>query len=130
MNILQPPDWARPSGYSNGISTRGQLIFLAGQIGWDKDGVFQSDNFVEQFKQALRNILSILAEANAGPEHVVRLTWFITDKKVYLDSLRDIGAGYREVMGKNFPTMSVVEVTDLLEDKAQVEIEATAVVPD
>ncbi len=130
MNMLQPPDWARPSGYSNGISTRGQLIFLAGQIGWDKDGVFQSDDFVEQFKQALRNILSILAEANAGPEHVVRLTWFITDKKVYLDSLKEIGAGYREVMGKNFPTMSVVEVADLLEDQAQVEIEATAVIPD
>lgn len=130
MTILQPPDWARPSGYSNGISTRGQLIFVAGQIGWDKDGVFQSDDFVEQVKQALRNILSVLAEANAGPEHIVRLTWFITDKQVYLNSLKGIGAGYREVMGKNFPTMSVVEVADLLEDQAQVEIEATAVIPD
>lgn len=129
MNILQPPDWARPSGYSNGVSTRGQLIFVAGQIGWDKDGVFQSDDFVEQVKQALRNILSVLAEANAGPEHIVRLTWFITDKKTYLNSLKEIGAGYREVMGKNFPTMSVVEVAGLLEDQAQVEIEATAVVP-
>jgi enamine deaminase RidA (YjgF/YER057c/UK114 family) len=127
---LQPPDWPRASGYSNGIQVRGDLIFVAGQIGWDADGNFPSSEIAGQVKQALKNIVTVLAEANATPEHIVRLTWFITDKLAYLNALKDIGAAYREVMGKNFPTMSVIQVTALIEDQALVEIEATAVISD
>jgi enamine deaminase RidA (YjgF/YER057c/UK114 family) len=130
MKHLQPPDWPRSSGYSNGIQTRGDLIFVAGQIGWLPDGSFPSSTMAGQIKQALQNIVAVLTEANASPEHIVRLTWYITDKQAYLNSLKDIGAAYREVMGKNFPTMSVVQVTALIEDQALVEIEATAVIPD
>ena len=130
MRILQPAEWARPKGYANGIEARGRTIFVAGQIGWDKDQRFQAKDFAGQFEQTLRNILAVLREADAGPGHVVRMTWFITDKKAYLAGIREVGEIYRRLMGRNFPTMSVVQVAALIEDEAMVEIEATAVVPD
>jgi enamine deaminase RidA (YjgF/YER057c/UK114 family) len=130
MRTLQPADWARPRGYANGIEARGRTVFVAGQIGWDKDQRFVAKDFAGQFEQALLNIVAVLREAGAGPEHIVRLTWFITDKRAYLTDARRIGEIYRRVMGRNFPTMSVVQVVALVEDEALVEIEATAVVPD
>jgi enamine deaminase RidA (YjgF/YER057c/UK114 family) len=130
MRTLQPADWARPRGYANGIEARGRTVFVAGQIGWDKDQRFQAKDFAGQFEQALLNIVAVLREAGAGPEHIVRLTWFITDKPAYLTDARRIGEIYRRVMGRNFPTMSVVQVVALVEDEALVEIEATAVVED
>jgi enamine deaminase RidA (YjgF/YER057c/UK114 family) len=130
MRALQPTDWARPRGYSNGIEAKGRLIFVAGQIGWNRESKFERHDFPGQFEQTLHNIVAVLAEAGAGPEHVVRLTWFITDKKAYLSQARDVGEIYRRVMGRNFPTMSVVQVTALIEDEALVEIEATAVIPE
>ena len=130
MRVLQPADWARPRGYANGIEARGRTIFVAGQVGWDKDQRFAAKDFAGQFEQALLNIVAVLREAGAGPEHIARLTWFVTDKKAYLADARKIGEIYRRVMGRNFPTMSVVQVTALVEDEALVEIEATAVVED
>lgn len=130
MRILQPADWARPRGYSNGVEAKGRLVFVAGQIGWNKDGKFERHDFSGQFEQALLNIVAVLAEASAKPEHVTRLTWFITDKKAYLSQAKEVGEIYRRVMGRNFPAMSVVQVTALMEDDALVEIEATAVVPE
>ena len=130
MTLLQPPGWAPARGYANGIAATGRLVFVAGQIGWDPvTGAFASDDFVEQAGQALRNIVAVLREAGAEPGHVVRLTWFITDKPAYLAAQREIGRVYREVMGRHFPAMSVVVVSALVEDRAKVEIEATAVVP-
>lgn len=129
MRTLQPAGWPRPKGYSNGIEAAGRTIFVAGQIGWDETETFVARDFAGQFEQALRNILAVLAEADAGPEHIVRLTWFITDKQTYLADAKRVGAVYREVMGRNFPVMSVVEVRALMEDEALVEIEATAVIP-
>ena len=126
--ILQPPGWPRPSGYANGVAAEGRLVFVAGQVGWESDRTFRSDDFVAQFDQALRNTLAVLAEAGAGPEHVTRMTWYVTDKRDYLDRLAEIGAAYRAVMGKHFPAMTVVEVTALMEDRARVEIETTAVI--
>jgi enamine deaminase RidA (YjgF/YER057c/UK114 family) len=130
MRTLQPADWARPRGYANGIEARGRTIFVAGQIGWDKDQRFATKDFAGQFEQALLNIIAVLREAGAGPEHVVRLTWFVTDKHAYLADAKRVGEIYRRVMGRNFPTMSVVQVVALVEDDALVEIEATAVVED
>lgn len=130
MRVLQPADWARPKGYSNGLEARGRLVFVAGQIGWNKDGKFEHRDFPGQFEQTLRNIVAVLAEAGAGPEHIVRLTWFITDKQAYLAEAKTVGEIYRRVMGRNFPVMSVVQVAALMEDAALVEIEATAVVAD
>ena len=130
MRVLQPADWARPKGYSNGLEARGRLVFVAGQIGWNKDGKFEHHDFPGQFEQTLRNIVAVLAEAGAGPEHIVRLTWFITDKQAYLAEAKTVGEIYRRVMGRNFPVMSVVQVAALMEDVALVEIEATAVVAD
>ncbi len=127
--ILQPPGWPRPKGYANGIVARGQAVFTAGQVGWDAEGHFPS-SLAAQVEQTLLNIVAVLAEAGAGPEHVVRLTWYITDRDTYLDELRDIGAAYRRVMGKHFPAMAVVQVVALMEASAQVEIEATAVIPE
>ncbi|MEZ5599461.1 MAG: RidA family protein [Pseudomonadales bacterium] len=127
---LNPPGWAPPKGYANGITARGQLIFLGGQIGWNAQQQFETDDFVAQTRQALANIVTLLAEAGAGPEHLVRMTWFITDRDAYLADQRGLGHAYREVMGRNFPAMSVVEVTRLMEARARVEIEATAVIPD
>ena len=130
MRTLQPPGWKRPSGYSNGVSASGRLIFVAGQVGWDGNEVMASDDFVDQVRQALANIVAILAEDGAGPEHLTRMTWYCTDKRDYLDRLEDVGRTYREVMGKTFPAMSLVQVGGLVEDGAKVEIEATAVVPE
>jgi enamine deaminase RidA (YjgF/YER057c/UK114 family) len=130
MRTLQPADWPRPRGYANGIEARGRMIFVAGQIGWDKDQRFQAKTFAGQFEQTLMNILAVLHEAGAGPEHMTRMTWFITDKQTYLAEIRQIGEIYRRLMGKTFPTMSVVQVAALIEDEALLEIEATAVVQD
>ncbi|MGH9319293.1 MAG: RidA family protein [Vicinamibacteria bacterium] len=125
---LTPQGWQRGKGYSHGVVAEGRLVFVAGQVGWDAEGKFAS-GFVEQFRQALLNTKAILAEAGAGPEHVVRMTWFIVDKREYLARLSEVGAVYREMMGKNFPAMAVVEVKGLIEDGARLEIETTAVVP-
>lgn len=130
LQILQPPGWAKPKGYVNGVAAKGKLVFTAGMVGWNSQGVFETDNFVKQTRQALQNIVETLAEAGGKPEHIVRLTWFVTSKKEYLASLEALGDAYREVMGRHFPAMSVVEVSALLEDRARVEIEATAVIPD
>ena len=127
---LQPSDWLAPKGYSNGVVVTGRQIFLAGQIGWDARQQFVSDRFSEQAGQALKNIVALLAEAGAGPEHLVRLTWFVTSRDEYVAQLREVGAAYREVVGRNFPPMSVVQVAALVEPQAKVEIEATAVIPD
>jgi enamine deaminase RidA (YjgF/YER057c/UK114 family) len=129
MRVLQPEGWARPKGYANGIEAEGRLVFVAGQIGWDKDQRLVAKDFAGQFEQALNNIAAVLAEAGAAPEHIVRLTWFITDKSMYLADSKRVGEIYRGIMGRNFPTMSVVQVVALVEDEALVEIEATAVVP-
>jgi enamine deaminase RidA (YjgF/YER057c/UK114 family) len=127
---LQPAEWARPKGYANGMAARGRMIFISGQVGWDGQGHFASDNLAEQVKQALRNIVCVLKEAQAEPRHLVRLTWYVLSREAYLREAREIGAGYREVLGKHFPAMSVVEVRGLVEQRALVEIEATAVIPD
>lgn len=129
MRILQPAGWPRPKGYANGIEATGRLVIVGGQIGWDETETFQSDDFVEQVRQTLKNTLAVLAEAGAGPEHVVRMTWYITDRSEYLARGREIGAVYRELMGKNFPAMAMVQVVALMEAQAKVEIETTAVVP-
>ena len=126
--ILQPPDWARPKGYSNGILARGgETIYTGGLVGWDAQCRFTSTDFVDQVRTTLKNIVAVLAEAGAGPEHLVRLTWYITDRKAYQDNLQAIGNAYREVIGRHFPAMAVVEVAALMEEQALVEIEATAV---
>jgi enamine deaminase RidA (YjgF/YER057c/UK114 family) len=127
---LQPAEWARPKGYANGVAARGQMIFISGQIGWDSSGQFNSDNLTEQVKQALRNIVRVLQEGHARPQHLVRLTWYVLNRDAYLREAREIGAAYREILGKHFPAMSVVEVQRLVEQRALVEIEATAVIPD
>jgi enamine deaminase RidA (YjgF/YER057c/UK114 family) len=130
VRILQPPGWPRPRGYANGVSARGRQVFVAGQIGWNERGVLAGNDLVSQARQALRNILTILAEADARAEHVVRLTWYVTDREVYLSAARSLGDAYREILGHHYPAMSVVEVSALIEPGALVEIEATAVVPD
>jgi enamine deaminase RidA (YjgF/YER057c/UK114 family) len=129
MRTLQPPGWPRPKGYANGIEAEGRLVFVGGQIGWDADESFASDDFVAQTRQALRNTLAVLAEAGAGPEHVVRMTWYITDRDEYRARAREIGAAYRELMGRNYPAMAMVQVVALMEARARIEIETTAVVP-
>ena len=128
MQVLLPTGWPRPSGYSNGIVAKGRMVFVAGQIGWDVSRAFRSDDFVDQLRQALENTLAVLAETGAGPQHVVRMTWYITDKREYLDRLGEIGAAYRSLMGRHYPAMTLVEVRSLLEDRAKVEIETTAVI--
>ena len=131
MKTLNPKDWAKPKGYANGMAARGTLVFVAGQIGWNAaKGQFESDDFVAQTRQALANIVAVLKEGGAKPEHIVRLTWFVTDKQEYVSRLAEIGKAYREVIGRHFPTMALVQVSALVEDRAKVEIEATAVVPD
>jgi enamine deaminase RidA (YjgF/YER057c/UK114 family) len=128
---LLPSGWAKPKGYANGIAARGTVIAVAGQIGWNPaTGQFESDDFVAQTRQALANILAVLKEAGAGPEHLVRLTWYVTDKQDYVARLAEIGDAYRAVIGRNFPAMTLVAVAGLVEDRAKIEIEATAVVPD
>lgn len=128
MRALQPPGWERPKGYSNGIEADGRMVFVAGQIGWD-NGVFKADDFAGQFRQVLVNTLAVLKEAGAGPEHIVRMTWFVTSRDEYEASLRDIGAAWRELMGRVYPAMAVIIVSGLVEPAAKVEIETTAVVP-
>lgn len=130
MRVLLPEGWPRPSGYSNGIEAKGRLVFVAGQIGWDERGVFTDPSFPGQFKKVLENTLAVLREAGAGPEHVVRMTWFVTDRSAYLAELKALGAIWRELMGRAFPTMSVVFVAGLVEKEAMIEIETTAVIPD
>src|SRR4249920_2534640 len=130
MRILQPPGWARPRGYSNGVLTRGQLVFVAGQIGWDAQCQFQTKDLTGQVRQALENVVGVLAQAGARPEHIVRMTWYLTDKHEYLAASPSIGAVYRQVIGAHYPVMTAVQVSALLEDQAKVEIEATAVIPD
>lgn len=125
---LLPPGWPRPKGYANGIMAQGQHhIFCGGQIGWTSQEVFESDDFVGQLRQALLNVKAVLQAADAGPEHMTRMTWYITDRQAYLSDLRAIGAVYREIMGKHFPAMSVVEVSALIEEQALVEVEVTAI---
>lgn len=127
---LQPPGWPRPKGYSNGISVRGRMVFTAGVVGWDEKEQFVAPDLAGQFRQILVNTLAILAEDDAGPADIVRMTWYVTSREEYLASLADIGAAYRDLIGKNFPTMAVVEVTGLVEAEARIEIETIAVVPD
>jgi enamine deaminase RidA (YjgF/YER057c/UK114 family) len=127
--FLHPKGWRQPKGFANGIVARGRLVFLAGQVGWNAEQIFESEDFVAQTRQALANIVALVAEAGGKPEHIVRLTWFVLDKREYLSRLRDLGAAYRTVMGRHFPAMTLVQVGALVEDKARVEIEATAVVP-
>ena len=130
MTIVEPPGWTPPRGYANGVSAQGRLVFVAGQIGWNGAQQFESDDFVAQAAQALANIAAVLAAAGAKPEHIVRLTWYVVDKREYLASLPALAAPYRAVMGRHYPAMTAVEVRALIEDRARVEIEATAVVPD
>jgi len=130
MQILQPPGWPRPRGYANGVAAQGRLVFVAGQIGWDQQYRFQTDGLAGQVRQALENVVAVLAQAGARPEHIARMTWYVTDKREYLSAARAIGEAYREIVGNHYPAMSVVEVAALLEDRAKVEIEVTAVVPE
>jgi enamine deaminase RidA (YjgF/YER057c/UK114 family) len=126
--VLQPPGWARARGYANGVAAEGRLVFVAGQIGWDADQRFVSDDFAAQTRQALSNVVAVLACAGAKPEHVARMTWYVTSRDEYNAAIAEIGAAYRELMGRHFPAMSVVVVAGLLEPRAKVEIEATAVI--
>lgn len=127
---LQPAGWAKPKGYANGVEARGRSIFVGGQIGWNAQNRFERHDLAGQVRQTLENILAVLAEAGAGPEHVTTMTWFVTDRQAYKGSLKEIGAAWRETFGRHFPAMAVVEVSGLIEDEALVEIQATAVVPD
>lgn len=129
MRHLQPPGWPRPKGYSNGIVADGQLVFVAGQIGWDESETLVSDDFAEQFEQVLVNTLAVLKEAGAGPEHIVRMTGYVTDKQEYLGALRTVGEIWKRHIGRNYPVMAFLEIQALIEDRAKIEIETTAVIP-
>ena len=129
MRLLHPKGWAPTSGFANGVAAEGRQIFVAGQVGWNARNEIVDDDFVAQVAQALRNVVDILAEADARPEHLVRLTWYITDKREYIARSREVGEAYRRVVGRHFPAMTLVQVAALLDDRAKVEIEATAVVP-
>jgi enamine deaminase RidA (YjgF/YER057c/UK114 family) len=129
MRILQPPDWPRPRGYANGVAAEGRLVFVAGQIGWDATQTIVSDDIVQQVRQTLENTLAVLREAGAGPQHVARMTWYVTDRREYLARARELGEAYRALMGHHYPAMAVVEVSALMEERAKVEIETTAVIP-
>jgi enamine deaminase RidA (YjgF/YER057c/UK114 family) len=128
-DVLHPKSWKPALGYSNGIAAEGRMIFTGGMVGWTGDQRFESDDFVDQVRQALQNIVAVLAEGGAGPEHIVRLTWYVTDRQDYLSRLKDLGRVYREVLGRHYPAMALVQVVALVEDRAKVEIEATAVIP-
>ena len=130
MKKLQPPGWAVPRGYANGVLARGALIFVGGQIGWNASQDFENDDFIAQTRQALINVAAVLKAGGAGPEHMVRMTWYVTDRIEYSTRLKELGGVYREVMGKNFPAMTCVEVSGLVEDRAKIEIEVTASIPD
>ena len=129
MEVLQPPGWPRPQGYANGIAAEGRMVFVAGQIGWDAEQRFEPGGLAGQVRRTLANVLAVVAEAGGGPEHVARMTWYVTDREAYLRELEPIGAAYREQMGRHYPAMAVVVVAGLIEPEALVEIEATAVVP-
>lgn len=130
MKILQPPNWPQPRGYSNGIAAKGTPVFVSGIVGWNVKGEFDRKDFVGQLRQALKNIVEILAEANARPEHIARMTWYVLDKHEYLGAAHEIGAVYREIIGRHYPAMTVVEVAGLVETDARLEIEVTAIVPE
>ena len=131
MRILQPPSWAKPKGFANGIAVKGgTTVYLAGQVGFTGRGEWQAQDFAGQFRQALANLLEVLAEAGGKPEHLVRLTWYVLDKQEYLGALKEVGAAYRELMGRHYPVMAVLQVSGLVEDAARLEIEATAVIPE
>jgi enamine deaminase RidA (YjgF/YER057c/UK114 family) len=130
MQRIHPPDWAEPRGYANGVLARGSLLFVGGQIGWNAQQQFESDDFVAQTRQTLQNIAAVLKAGGAGPEHMVRMTWYVVDRVEYLARLKELGGVYREVMGKNFPAMTCVQVAGLVEERARIEIEVTAVLPD
>ncbi|MEI8155561.1 MAG: RidA family protein [Burkholderiales bacterium] len=130
MKILQPPHWARPRGYSNGVMARGQMVFVAGMIGWDAQCVFHTDDMAGQVRQALSNVVEVLLEAGARPEHIVRMTWYVTDRAEYVAAYPEIGKAFREIIGSFNAAMTAIEVVALIEDRAKVEIEVTAVIPD
>lgn len=130
MDFLQPPGWARARGYSNGIAASGRQVFVSGMIGWDGQCQFHTDDFAGQVRQALQNVVEVLAEAGARPEHIVRMTWYVMDKKEYVGAHKEVGQAYRDIIGRHFPAMTAVQVAGLVEDRARVEIEVTAVVPD
>ena len=131
MHVLQPPGWAKPRGFSNGIAVKGgTAVYIAGQVGWTGSGAWQATDFAGQFRQALRNVLDVLAQARGRPEHIVRLTWYVVDRAEYLAGLKAVGDAYRDLMGRHYPAMSVVQVSGLVEARARLEIEATAVIPD
>jgi len=130
LRKLQPPGWAEPRGYANGVLARGTLLFVGGQIGWNAQQAFESDDFVAQTRQTLKNVVAILRAGGAAPEHMVRMTWYVVNREEYLLNQKDLGGVYREVMGRNFPVMTCVEVAGLMEPRARVEIEVTAVLPD
>ena len=129
MQVLQPPGWVRPKGYVNGVAASGRMVFVSGMVGWDAQERFQAADLVGQVRQALTNVVVVLAVGGARPEHIVRITWYVRDKRAYIAGYKEIGAVYREIIGKHFPAMTAIQVTDLIEDKALVEIEVTAVVP-
>jgi enamine deaminase RidA (YjgF/YER057c/UK114 family) len=129
MEFLQPPGWIRPRGYSNGVAASGRTVSVSGMIGWDAQGVFHTDDFAGQTRQALQNIVEVLAEAGAKPEHIVRMTWYVLDKHEYMGAHKEVGAAYRDLIGRHYPAMSAVQVAGLMEERARVEIEVTAIVP-
>jgi enamine deaminase RidA (YjgF/YER057c/UK114 family) len=128
--VLQPEGWVKPVGYSNGVAAEGRLVFVAGQIGWNARGEFETDDFVGQFRQCLKNIVAVLAEAGAEPAHITSMTWYFIDKQDYLTNLKAIGAAYREVIGRHYPAMTAMQIAALIEDRAKIEIQAMAVVPE
>ena len=130
LKPVNPPGWARPKGYSNGVVGRGAMVFVAGQVGWNGQEQFESDDFIAQLRQALATTVEVLAAAGAKPEHVARMTWYVLDKKEYVARIAEVGAAYRDVMGRTFPAMTLVEVKALVADRAKIEIESTAVIPD
>jgi len=130
MKFLQPPNWPRPKGYANGVAAKGTLVFLSGIVGWNAQGRFEARDFVGQVRQALQNIIELLDQANATPDHVARMTWYVLDKSEYIAAAKEMGVAYRETIGSHYPAMTVVEVSGLVEADARVEIEVTAVVPE
>ena len=130
MEFLQPSNWKRPKGYANGVVAKGRTIFVSGMVGWDAEGKIVSKDFAEQVRQALKKIVHVLAEAHARPEHIVRMNWYVLDKKEYLGAYKELGKVYREIIGRHYPAMTAVQVSGLIEDGARVEIEVTAVLPE
>ena len=128
--ILQPEGWAKPIGYANGMAATGRMVFVGGQVGWNAACEFESDDFVEQVRQTLKNVVAILAEGGAEPKHITSMTWYFTDKQEYLGNLKGLGQAYREIIGRHFPAMAAVQVVALVEDRAMIEIQATAVIPE